>query len=279
MWLALSCGGERPPGPDVIAGLGRVEIVYGDFEGYLRRSGVGPDLALESTALSALLDQFLAEEAIRQLALERGLAGVDEPASAALRALLRADGVGAVSEAEVRRFYERDPQRFVLPERVRLCQILTDTRERAEESAAAIRAGEPFASVAQRLSQEPAARQGGAQGILARDDLPPAFVATVFALAPGEVSEVVRADYGFHLFQVVERYPEEIRPFEEVEVEIRERLAARRLADARERLVVEALARYNPRVYEGNLPFHYAPSRLDRPTGGAEGRGRVEDGG
>jgi peptidyl-prolyl cis-trans isomerase C len=267
------CRGERPPGPDVIASLGGVEIPYSDFEQYLRRNAVEPEPGLDAAALSALLDQFLEEEAVRRLALDRGLTTASTPGDAALRALLRAEAAGTVSAAEVRRFYHDQASRFTLPERVRLRQILTETRERADAAAAALAAGEPFAAVARRWSVEPAAVAGGDQGILARGDLPPAFVGVVFSLAPGEVSEVVPADYGFHLFQVVERYPDEVRPLSEVEGEIRDLLTSRRLAEAHSRLVLEARDQYNPRIYEGNLPFRYSPRRpgtSTRPHDGAE---------
>jgi peptidyl-prolyl cis-trans isomerase C len=260
------CRGERSPGPDVIASLGGDEIPYADFEEYLRRNAVEPEQGLEAAALSALLDQFLEESAIRRLALDRGLATATAPGEVALRAVLRSEAAGAVSAEEIRRFYDDQGSRFMLPERVRLRQILTQTRERANAAVAALAAGEAFAAVARRLSIEPAAVAGGDQGVLAREDLPPAFVGVVFSLAPGEVSEVVPADYGFHLFQVVEQYPEEVRPFPEVEAEIRDLLTSRRLAEARARLVLEARDQYNLRIYEGNLPFHYAPRRPGTPT-------------
>lgn len=255
------CRGERPPGPDVIASLGGVEIPYADFEEYLRLNAVEPEQGLEAAALSALLDQFLEEEAIRRLALDRGLATATTPGADALRALLRSEAAGTVSAGEVRRFYDEQSALFTLPERVRLRQILTESREGADAAVAALAAGESFAAVARRLSIEPAAVAGGDQGVLAREDLPPAFVGVVFSLAPGEVSEVVPADYGFHLFQVVAHYPEEVRPFAEVEAEIRDLLTSRRLTDARARLVLEARDQYNPRIYEGNLPFRYSPRR------------------
>ena len=66
--------------------------------------------------------------------------------------------------------------------------------------------------VARRLSRGPRADGGGVQGELARSDLPPSYADLIFALKPGEVSPVVPAEYGFHLFQVIEREPAEVVP-------------------------------------------------------------------
>ncbi len=96
--------------------------------------------------------------------------------------------------------------------------------------------------------------------VLSRDDLPPAFADRIFALAPGESSEIIRADYGFHIFQVTERRPAELVPLAEAEPEIRERLARERSQGAVEKLAAEALERYDVEVYRRNLPFNYQGS-------------------
>ena len=91
----------------------------------------------------------------------------------------------------------------------------------------------------------------------ARDDLPPSFADAIFALEPGQVSAPVATDYGFHLFQVLERLPAGALPMAAVAPEIRQTLrreaAERRLGE----LVTEARERYNVRVFGRNLPFNY----------------------
>jgi hypothetical protein len=68
---------------------------------------------------------------------------------------------------------------------------------------------------------------------------------------------VVEAEYGFHLFQVVERLPAAEVPLADARVEIGRRLRRER-ADARlAELVAEARRRYNVAVLERNLPFNY----------------------
>ena len=80
------------------------------------------------------------------------------------------------------------------------------------------------------------------------------------------MSEVVAADYGFHLFQVVERWPEESPSLAQVAPEIRQRLRGAS-ADARvESLFADAQSRYTVLVYDRNLPFNYRGSfPISRP--------------
>jgi hypothetical protein len=266
------CGRPRPPGPDVVAKIGDGEIRYAQFEAYLRRavgdgSGEG-DGVLASDALSGLFDQFLDEELLARLAADRGLAlsapstpaaGAAESAAGRRRTVERLlESVEAEpSEAEIAAWYRAHRQEFARPERVRLRQILTDERAAAESAVRELAAGADFAELARRISRDPSAASGGEQGELARGDLPPAFAEVIFALRPGEVSRLVPADYGFHVFQVTERLPAEVVPLPQVRGEIAERLRRER-ADRRLReLVEEARNEHDVTVYERNLPFNY----------------------
>ncbi len=222
-----------------------------------------PDFGWGSDVLSALFDQFLDEELLRRLAVERGLAEETGGRRAAVERLLAEDGA-AVDELEVAAYYRRHRDRFERPERARVRQILLPDQAAVEQAQAELAAGAAFDELAERLSQVP----GGAIGdgdALAREDLPPDFAEAIFALAPGEVSPPVATDYGFHIFQVVERLPAGPLPMAAVAAEIRETLrrerAERRLAE----LVAEARGRYNVRVFERNLPFNYQGLYSDGP--------------
>jgi parvulin-like peptidyl-prolyl isomerase len=140
---------------------------------------------------------------------------------------------------------------------VRLRQILVEDREAAERARQEIATGTDFVEVAQRTSKEPRASFGGDQGELARSELPPVFAEKIFGLAPGQVSDVIPADYGFHIFQVVERLPAKELTLAEAEAEIRSHLARSNAEGRLEELAAEARARYNPVIYARNLPFNY----------------------
>jgi parvulin-like peptidyl-prolyl isomerase len=107
---------------------------------------------------------------------------------------------------------------------------------------------------------------GGQRGVFGRDDLPPAFAATVFDLPEGGVSDVVEADYGFHLFLVERRLPASAPSLEEAAPEIVERLRSEATDRALRGLVAEAASRYAVEVFDRNLPFAYRGSHpVSRP--------------
>lgn len=261
---ALACQRSAPPAPDVVARIGDVqEVHYAEFESYLERTVGDPESVLASDVLSQIFDQFLDEKILVQLAADRGLVTAGDGTRRERRAIdaLLADGLRQEPSAqEIARYYQEHRQEFARPERVRLRQILTEDRAMAERALQEVAAGVDFAEVARKLSRDPSASSGGYQGELSRDDLPPAFADVIFALKPGEVSRIVPADYGFHLFQVVARAPAEVVPLDaargEVAATLRQQQADRLLAS----LVTEGRNRYNVEVHARNLPFNYAGS-------------------
>jgi hypothetical protein len=261
--LAAACQRAAPPPPDAAAMIGDAEVRYAEFERYVARNVGEAGGVLGSDVLSELFDQFLDERLLVRLAADRGLVRpTADPGDArrAIDALLEKDLRQEPGEAEIARYYQAHRQDFARPERVRLRQILTGDRKAAEEARREIAAGTPFEEVSRRLSRGPRADGGGYQGELARGDLPPSFADLIFALKPGEVSPVVPAEYGFHLFQVTAREPAEVMPLAAARGEILGRLRQQRADQLLRSLVQEARSHYNVRVYERNLPFAYQGS-------------------
>jgi len=78
-------------------------------------------------------------------------------------------------------------------------------RARAQKALAEARGGADFASLAASHSDAPDALQGGALGWRSHDRLPELFADALAAMAPGDVSEILRSPAGFHLLRLVER--------------------------------------------------------------------------
>ncbi len=264
MLMAAACQRVAPPPPDVAARVGDADVRYAEFERYVALNVGEPDGGvLGSDVLSELFDQFLDERLLERLAADRGLvraSAAPGQGRQAIDALLDRGLRQEPGEAEIARYYQEHRQDFARPERVRLRQLLTADRKAAEEARREIVAGTPFEEVARRLSHGPRADGGGVQGELARGDLPPSFADLIFSLKPGEVSPVVPAEYGFHLFQVTAREPAEVVPLAGARGEILGRLRQQRADQLLRSLVQEARSHYNVRVYERNLPFAYQGS-------------------
>ena len=145
----------------------------------------------------------------------------------------------SVSDEDVVTFYTRNRDRLKQPERVKVAHICVPTREKAEQLRDDILAGRiSFADAAKANSIDPYTKDsGGEWGFIVPG--PDPFQAASFALTKdGEISPVVESKMGFHIIKRMERTPERIPPFEEVDDRIRAQLEA----DALERLAAEKRA-------------------------------------
>jgi hypothetical protein len=270
--LVMACQRSAPPpAPDAVARIGETEVRYSQFESYLAKSVGDTGGVLGSDVLSELFDQFLDEKLLAKLAVDRklladghgGIDGKDGTAAGGRRAIdaLLAEGLRQEpGPGEVAGYYRAHQKELTRPERVRVRQILTEDKATAEKALKEIDAGAPFEEVARRLSRDPSAASGGYQGELSRADLPPAFAEVIFGLEAGEVSRLVPAEYGFHIFQVVSREPAQVVPLEQARGEILGRLRQERADRLLRSLVEDARNRYNVSIYERNLPFGYEGS-------------------
>ena len=127
-----------------------------------------------------------------------------------------------VSSGEVKRFYEAN--RDSLPEKpsgVRLAHILigTEPGQATTDSlyryASLIRQkaveGEDFALLAKTYSDDPSGEQGGDLGWFSRGEMVPEFEDAAFSLGVGQISEVVRTKYGFHIIKCTGRKGDRVR--------------------------------------------------------------------
>jgi parvulin-like peptidyl-prolyl isomerase len=274
-WLGLAlaalcsagCRQRQPlPSPDLVAKVGPRELKAAAFEAYLERNLGESGGGLASEVLTRLFDQFVREEMLAMLARERNLIDATVPAAAAVEPLLAASPSPEPAAAEIAAYFAAHSPEFARPARVHLRQILVDDRLVAERARRELIAGLPFEGVLRKVSVPDSAPAGGDQGILARDELPPAFADLIFRLEVGKVSDVLAADYGFHLFQVVERWPAESPTLAQVEPEIRQRLRQESADRRLEALFADAQSRYTVVVYDRNLPFNYRGSfPISRP--------------
>ncbi len=245
-------------------------VAYDQFEAYALEVMDEDPRDLDGAVLQALFTQFLDQRLLVHLAADRRLVSADAGPAAAAVALLEDEKRSPPSDSasgqerdqerdqEIAEYYRDHRVELELGERVRLNQVLLQDRGLAERIRGELVAGASFDEVADRY-QSAEAVFVAARGELEREQVPSPLSEVIFGLAPGETGAVLEADYGFHVFQVVDRRPGELPPLEQLRSLIEERLdrqaADQRLAD----LLVEARSRYNLEVAERNLPFPYAP--------------------
>ncbi len=149
-----------------------------------------------------------------------------------------------VSEDDIQSFYEGHPGYFEQPEQVHVRHILIEVArdasapdreaalEKIHEMQAKLARGEDFQALAREYSHDPSAQQGGDIGFISRGQTADPFDAAAFDLKPGQISGVVKTEFGYHLIQMVERKPAGHLPIAEVHDTIREYLQQNRLVEA-----------------------------------------------
>ncbi len=119
-----------------------------------------------------------------------------------------------VSEAEINKYYQEHQSQYQIPEAVRVRQIVTDTKEKAENIYDRLMRGENFANLARNLSISPERKEGGDLGFVPKGAYPKVFD-ICFQMKPGEISQIIPSNYGYHIFKVIEFKPAtQKKPFE-----------------------------------------------------------------
>jgi len=156
----------------------------------------------------------------------------------------------AVTEEEIRAYVEAHPDEFQEPEQVHAAQIVVKELDQAKEIRAQLRAGAKFADLARERSLSADAKAGGDLGWFARGVMPPQFDEVAFSLAPGQVSEVVSTDYGFHIFKLVERRPARKRDLASIRAEVERRLLQGKQERAQTEFLTQLRSRATVRINE-----------------------------
>ena len=145
-----------------------------------------------------------------------------------------------VTDAEVKKFYDENNDKFKMEESARASHILigadekasAEDRKKAKEKAESIRkkisAGEDFATRAKSDSTCPSASRGGDLGFFAKGQMVPEFEKAAFALKPGEVSSVVETKFGYHIIKLQEKKPAGTVSFDEAKKNIEGYLKAQK---------------------------------------------------
>lgn len=149
-----------------------------------------------------------------------------------------------VSEEDARKFYDQNPDKFTKPETVKASHILLGVdekasadvkkaaRDKAEKLRKELAGGADFAALAKENSTCPSSQQGGDLGYFGKGQMVPAFEKAAFALKPGEISDVVETQFGYHIIKVTEKKAAEKVDFKEVKPRIDEFLKNQKVGAA-----------------------------------------------
>jgi peptidyl-prolyl cis-trans isomerase C len=111
----------------------------------------------------------------------------------------------SVTDEEVSAYFKANRKQFDRPEQVRARQIVVADEAEGQEVLGLLRQGQDFAEVAAEYSLSPDAERGGDLGFFGRGEMPPEFDEIVFDLPVKRLSDLVKSEYGYHIFLVEEK--------------------------------------------------------------------------
>ena len=164
-----------------------------------------------------------------------------------------------ITDEQVKAYYDANPDIYSTTQ-IHASHILVKDEDTAKQIRDELRDHpEKFAELAKEKSIDTStAQKGGDLGTFGQGRMVPDFERAAFSLKAGQVSDVVKTQYGYHIIMVTERKEGERKPFDQVKEQIRAMLRNKALQDqvqshydalkkgANVKLNDEALARVNP---------------------------------
>ena len=138
-----------------------------------------------------------------------------------------------ISPQDIQRSYDDNQQQYSSPEQVRASHILLKTdgkdeaavRKQAEDLLKKARAGGDFAQLATQFSEDEASKaKGGDLDYFGKGQMVPEFDKVAFSLPPGQISDLVKTQFGFHIIKVIDKKAATTKPLAEVRTQIEDQL-------------------------------------------------------
>jgi peptidyl-prolyl cis-trans isomerase C len=245
----------------VVAKVNQAELTYDDFKQRIEileqeRGPVTPDRYGE------VLRAMVREEVLYQAAVGQKLdakEGVKKRMEIARRQVLieellreKVTPASQVTEEEVKKAYEEN-KTLLTTEAVKVSHIMLKTEAEAETIQAELKTGKSFEELAKVKSQDAgSAEKGGDLGMLSRGQTEPEFETAAFALKDGEVSGIVKTQYGYHIIKVAS-HETTVQSYDEVKARLREMLGKQKQRDVLMKTMAEYEQGAKTELYEDRL--------------------------
>src|SRR5262249_19918731 len=142
-----------------------------------------------------------------------------------------------VPAADIERAYNNSIEQYSSPEQVRASHILLKTegkddaavKAKAEQLLKQVKAGADFADLAKKNSEDEAsAKNGGDLDYFGRGRMVAEFDQAAFSMQPGQISDLVKTQYGYHIIKVIDKKAATTRPLADVRQQIQDQLSYER---------------------------------------------------
>jgi peptidyl-prolyl cis-trans isomerase C len=237
----VGCQGSTTPGGaksegkkegKVLAEVNSGSITTSDFERELKNL---PEylkaMAETPQGRKEMLDTMVIRELILQQAAKDGLdkgPEIEEKLQDLKKRLVvesflkkKVETESKVSDEDMKKFYEQNKDKFKSGDQIKASHILVKTEKEAKDIQTQLKAGGNFEELAKKNSTDASAAKGGDLGWFGKGSMVPVFEKAALALKEGQVSDIVKSDFGFHIIKLTGKRAAGIRPFEEVKDQIK----------------------------------------------------------
>ncbi len=142
-----------------------------------------------------------------------------------------------VPTSDIERAYNDSIEQYSTPEQVRASHILLKSegkddaavKAKAEDVLKQARSGTDFAGLAKKYSEDDAnAKNGGDLDYFGRGRMVPQFDAVAFGMEAGQISDLVKTQYGYHIIKLTDKKPGTTRELATVQDQIKDQIASQR---------------------------------------------------
>jgi parvulin-like peptidyl-prolyl isomerase len=162
-----------------------------------------------------------------------------------------------VTDAEVRKYYEKNKRRYATAARREIRQILVDADQRAlaQRLVNQLRSGASFAQLARRYSRDPRTKTSGGRLEIVKGDAEAAFEGVVFSAPRGTIAGPVRTKFGWHVIEALGPVQRgKTWDYAEVKEQIRQELLQKKKSDAASNYLVQIARKENVEYQAGYAP-------------------------
>jgi len=151
-------------------------------------------------------------------------------------------------ENEFYKYYEKNKEKFTIPEKRKVAHIIVKSKEEARKIMDLLKEGEDFHSLAGKYNIDDTKKTNGVIGWIRKGKMVKEFDEVAFSLKKGEISEVVKTNFGFHIIKVEDIKETELRKFEDVRDEIIKKLKYEKLKELERNLKEKYKVRVNEEI-------------------------------
>lgn len=244
---AAAAGNENAKNSPVVATIGNEKITDADIDALLSQI---PEQARARYDSPEGRRGFVSElTEIKMLALAAKKKGLDKDPDMKIKLDFVYDQILArglaesaldqikISEEEISKYYTENKDKFNAGARVKLRHILVGSEDEAKTILTQLKKGGDFSKLATEKSKCPSSKQGGDLGWATKGMMVPEFEKVAFALKKGQMSDIVKTSFGYHIIMCDDSETGKLMDLSEAKGAIEQQLRNERSGDAVKTLI------------------------------------------